>query len=74
MSKENKIIREKLEQIYGHICMMHEGLKIKGYSKSKINYSGKAIRNQLTLHHLVPKSKNGATSMENGAVLCRRMP
>lgn len=71
MSKSNKIVREKLEKMYGKICMMHQGLKIKGYSKSKVNYTGKAIERQLTLHHIKPKSKGGATSVENGAVLCR---
>ena len=73
MSKNNKVVREKLEKIYGKKCMLHEGLKIKGYSKSKINYHGKAIRDQLTLHHIKPRSKGGATSIENGAVLCRRL-
>jgi len=71
MSKQNKIVREELEKIYGHICMLHDGLNIKGYSKSKIKYTGKAIERQLTLHHIKPKSKGGATSVENGAVLCR---
>lgn len=67
----NKAVREKLERIYGHICMLHEGLKINGYSKSKVRYKGKSIEQQLTLHHLKPKSKGGATSVENGAVVCR---
>lgn len=71
MSKNNKVVRQKLEAIYGKKCMMHEGLKIKGYSKSKINYTGRAIRDQLTLHHIVPRANGGATSVENGAVLCR---
>lgn len=74
MSKGNKQVREELERIYGHICMMHEGLKINGYSKAKTNYTGRAIQKQLTLHHIKPKSKGGATSKENGAVLCRRLP
>ena len=68
---KNRQIREKLEEIYGHTCMLHQGLKINGYSKSKVNYAGKSIEKQLTLHHIVPKSKGGATSVENGAVLCR---
>ena len=71
MSNNNKAVREKLERIYGHICMLHEGLKINGYSKSKVRYKGKSIEQQLTLHHLKPKSKGGATSVENGAVVCR---
>ena len=71
MSKDNKRTREKLEAIYGKQCMLHKGLNIKGYSKSKISYSGRAIREQLTLHHIKPRSKGGSTSVENGAVLCR---
>lgn len=71
MSKDNKRIREELERIYGKKCMLHEGLKIKGFSKSKISYSGKSIRNQLTLHHLKPRHLGGKTTVENGAVLCR---
>ena len=67
----NKKTRELLEEKYGHICMLHEGLKINGYSRSKINYKGKSIEQQLTLHHIRPKSKGGETSIENGAVLCR---
>ena len=30
-NKRNKKVREQLEQIYGKTCMLHEGLKIKGY-------------------------------------------
>lgn len=71
MSNDNKKIREQLERIYGRQCMLHKGLRIKGYSKSKIDYKGKSIREQLTLHHIKPRSQGGATSIENGAVLCR---
>lgn len=71
MSKGNTKIREALEKIYGKKCMLHEGLNIRGYSKSKTNYKGKSIEMQLTLHHIKPKSKGGATSVENGAILCR---
>ena len=66
--------REELERIYGHICMLHQGLNIKGYSKSKVKYVGKSIERQLTLHHLKPLREKGKTTVENGAVLCRRMP
>lgn len=71
MSNDNKKIREQLERIYGRQCMLHKGLRIKGYSKSKIDYKGKSIREQLTLHHIKPRSLGGSTSIENGAVLCR---
>lgn len=74
MSKGNTRIREALERIYGKKCMLHEGLKINGYSKSKTNYKGTSIAMQLTLHHIKAKSKGGATSIENGAVVCRRLP
>lgn len=67
----NKTVREELERIYGRKCMLHEGLNIRGYSKTKTNYTGKSILMQLTLHHIKPKSKGGATSVENGAVVCR---
>ena len=70
-NKRNKKVREELERIYGKICMLHEGLKIKGYKYCKARYSGKSLEKQLTLHHIIPKSKGGETSVRNGAVLCR---
>lgn len=57
MGKKNKKVREELEKIYGKRCMLHEGLKIKGYKHCKARYTGKSIEKQLTLHHIVPKSK-----------------
>lgn len=67
----NKSVREELERIYGSICMMHEGLHINGYKKTKTNYKGKSIAKQLTLHHIKPKREGGKATIENGAVLCR---
>ena len=67
----NKEVREELERIYGSICMLHEGLHINGYKKIKHNYRGKSIANQLTLHHIKPRSQGGKATIENGAVLCR---
>lgn len=67
----NKVVREELERMYGHICMMHEGLHIDGYKKAKCNYKGKSIAKQLTLHHIKPRSQGGKATIENGAVLCR---
>ena len=67
----NRAVRQELERIYGHICMMHEGLHINGYKKTKTNYKGRSIANQLTLHHIKPKSQGGKATIENGAVLCR---
>lgn len=72
-NKKNKKVREDLEAIYGKICMMHQGLHIKGYKYCKARYSGKSLEKQLTLHHIIPKCKGGKTSTENGAILCRRM-
>lgn len=70
-NKRNKKVREQLEQMYGKICMLHEGLHIKGYKYCKARYSGKSLEKQLTLHHITPKSKGGETSVRNGAILCR---
>lgn len=70
MSK-NQATREELERIYGSICMLHQGLHINGYKKTKNNYKGKSIANQLTYHHIIPKSQGGKATIENGAVLCR---
>lgn len=68
---DNREVREELERIYGHICMMHEGLHINGYRKTKTNYKGKSIANQLTYHHIKPRHLGGKATLENGAVLCR---
>ena len=70
MSK-NQATREELERIYGSICMLHQGLHINGYKKTKTNYKGKSIAKQLTYHHIKPKSQGGKATIENGAVLCR---
>ena len=71
MSKDNTKVREMLEKIYGKRCMLHEGLKINGYSLSKMRYKGKSIEQQLTLHHLKPRRFGGTTTVRNGAVVCR---
>ena len=70
-NKRNKKVREQLEQMYGKICMMHEGLHIKGYKYCKARYSGKSLEKQLTLHNIIPRSQGGETSARNGAILCR---
>lgn len=72
MSKSNKSVREMLERTYGKKCMVHEGIrKLKAPQPKKGRYKGKSIAYQLTLHHLKPLRKNGATTTENGAVVCR---
>lgn len=55
----NKNTREQLEKIYGKKCMIHEGIRtLKRPVPKKNRYKGKSISNQLTLHHLIPRSKN----------------
>lgn len=61
--------------------MYHQGIRnVKPPRVSNKKYKGKSIENQLTLHHLIPQNRykargiKGATTIENGAVLCRRMP
>ena len=58
MSNKNKIIRLELIKIYGQICMLGEPI-------SKENY--------ITLHHILKKQFNGATTIDNGALLSRLM-
>lgn len=54
----NKNIREQLEKIYGKKCMIHEGIRtLKRPVPKKVRYKGKSIANQLTMHHLIPRSK-----------------
>ena len=73
MSKsKNKPVREALEEEFGSKCMYHEGIrKIRPPAVSKRRYRGKKKQDQLTLHHLIPLRKNGPTTKENTAVLCR---
>ena len=66
----NKNIREKMIGTFGEICMMEQsGIRyipveerqnIKGYRKEN---------EQVTYHHLVPKSKGGKETEENGVLL-----
>lgn len=81
MSNKNRKVREELEKIYGRKCMYHQGIRdIKPPRISNKKYKGKSIENQLTLHHLIPVNRykligiKGETSVDNGAILCRRMP
>lgn len=54
----NKNIREQLEKIYGKKCMIHQGIRtLKRPVPQKVRYKGKSIANQLTMHHLIPRSK-----------------
>lgn len=72
-TKKNRSVREELERIYGKKCMIHEGIRrdVKRPLPKKAHYKGKSIMNQLTLHHVIPRRENGATTVENGVVACR---
>jgi len=68
MSRSNKRIKEKMIQIYGEECFIDK-LQLR---KDKQIYTGKAQyekMKQLTYHHIVPKSKGGKATIENGALL-----
>ena len=76
MSNKNRRVREELEKIYGRKCMYHQGIRnVKPPKTSKKKYKGKSIEN-----HLIPVNRykargiKGETSVENGAILCRRVP
>jgi len=81
--KQNKKIREELEEKYGKGCMfkkakiekkIEEKTTIKTYKKflQEKKYTGKAIKlyeSQMNLHHLQHRSEGGETTVENGAVI-----
>ena len=73
----NKRILLKLENIYGKECFITK-LKLrppestKHYtSNKKISKKQQQIQKKLTFHHIIEKSKNGETSIKNGAILSR---
>lgn len=71
--KNNKSVREELERIYGKHCMIHEGIRtLKPPQPKNAKYKGKSIANQITLHHLKPRRNGGATTLENGSLICRK--
>ena len=82
-SHKNKIIRERLEHIYGKGCMFQ-----KAYIEQRIEQMGgiktykeflkehrytfkklKKLEETMTLHHLKHRSEEGHTSEQNGAVI-----
>ena len=68
MSRSNKRIKRKMIQIYGEECFIDK-LQLR---KDKQDYTGKAQykkMKQLTYHHIVPKSKGGKATIQNGALL-----
>lgn len=82
-SKKNRKIREALERIYGEGCMFQKariekrieqlgGIKTYKQFKEEHRYTFKKIKvfeGMMTYHHLLHKSENGETSIENGAVV-----
>lgn len=79
MSNKNRAVREELIRMYGEKCMYHSGIRnIKPPKTSNKKYKGKKLDKQLTLHHLVPVNRykargiHGETTVENGAILCRK--
>lgn len=70
MSKDNKKARQKLERLYGKICMVEaaniryipveQRRKIRGYTK---------YDDIITFHHIKEKSKGGKATVENGALV-----
>lgn len=82
-SHKNKVIRERLERIYGKGCMFQKayiaerieamgGIKTYREYIEEHRYSFKKIKkleNTMTLHHLKHRSEGGATSERNGAVV-----
>ena len=72
-TKKNKSVREELERIYGKHCMIHQGIrKLKPPQPKNAHYKGKSIANQITLHHLKARRNGGATTLENGSLVCRK--
>lgn len=68
MGRSNKRIKQKMIKIYGEECFIDK-LQLR---KDKQDYTGKAQyqkMKQLTYHHIVPKSKGGKATIQNGALL-----
>ena len=82
-SHKNKVIRERLERIYGKGCMFQKALiaerieamgGIKTYREyiQEHKYTFKKVKkleSTMTLHHLKHRAEGGATSERNGAVV-----
>ena len=82
-SHKNKVIRERLEKIYGKGCMFQKALiaerieamgGIKTYKEyiQEHKYTLKKIKkleSTMTLHHIKHRSEGGATSERNGAIV-----
>lgn len=82
-SHKNKVIRERLEKIYGKGCMFQKALiaerieaigGIKTYKEyiEEHRYSFKKVKkleSTMTLHHIKHRADGGATSERNGAVV-----
>lgn len=78
MHNKNKKIKNQLIRLYGNGCFFERahiaekieqmgGIKTYKTFLEEKKYTGKKIIYQLSLHHLVHRSENGATSVYNGA-------
>lgn len=82
-SHKNKVIRERLEKIYGKGCMFQkayiaERIEAMGGIKTYKEYiqehkytfkKVKKLESTMTLHHLKHRAEGGATSERNGAIV-----
>lgn len=60
---KNKTMRIIMQMLYGRQCFIERlGIKIKGVT---------TLDNTITYHHIIPTSKGGLTTIQNGALLTR---
>ena len=60
-----RAIKQTMYKLYGKKCMLC-GHKIKRSNTKK------KCKNPLTYHHIIEKSNGGETTVNNGAILCRK--
>lgn len=66
---KNREAKQKLIEKYGAECFI-ERLKLRDTSGIKYKSKGQyKLMKQLTYHHIIPKSKGGQATEENGAIL-----
>lgn len=60
---KNKTMRIIMQMLYGKQCFIERlGIKIRGVT---------TLDNTITYHHIIPTSKGGLTTIQNGALLTR---
>ena len=70
MSKSNREAREKLIKLYGAECFIEKLHLRKDDKPRQYKSKGQYYRmKQLTYHHILERSKGGAATVENGALL-----